>query len=228
MAARPAARPGTGARRRSRTGSSSTAWASTDGADRRQGRARPAGVVGPVGEPYLPTPRSKTLRQTMALRFPPQDHDIGARSGCTTRARRQRRTEPHGRRGTQRRSSTRSTKRIASIELEWPAGRRCRAIPRRSSRSTSFSDRRAACRPPRASANGSRRTGSTPTGRSAPRATCCSADRRAAARRPEPPSRSDGETELDAAAPARRGAGHRRRSPSRGRRAPERPTPARG
>ncbi|HEX9609647.1 MAG TPA: AAA domain-containing protein, partial [Candidatus Limnocylindria bacterium] len=38
----------------------------------------PLELVGPVGEPWRPTPRSK-LRQTWRYRFPSQDHDIGSR-----------------------------------------------------------------------------------------------------------------------------------------------------
>lgn len=38
----------------------------------------PLTPIGPVGEPWKPTPRSK-LRQTWRYRFPPQDYDIGSR-----------------------------------------------------------------------------------------------------------------------------------------------------
>jgi uncharacterized protein len=40
----------------------------------------PLEVVGPVGEPWRPTPRSKP-RQTWRYAFTPQDHDIGGRDG---------------------------------------------------------------------------------------------------------------------------------------------------
>ena len=39
----------------------------------------PLEVVGPVGEPWRPTPRSQ-LRQTWRYQFAPQDYDIGSRS----------------------------------------------------------------------------------------------------------------------------------------------------
>lgn len=39
----------------------------------------PLEVIGPVGEPRRPTPKSK-LRQTWRYRFTPQDHDIGSRA----------------------------------------------------------------------------------------------------------------------------------------------------
>jgi uncharacterized protein len=40
----------------------------------------PLELVGPVGEPFKPTPRAKFFRQRWRYRFAPQDHDIGPRS----------------------------------------------------------------------------------------------------------------------------------------------------
>ena len=40
----------------------------------------PLEVVGPVGEPYLPTPKARYARQLWRYRFAPQDYDIGALS----------------------------------------------------------------------------------------------------------------------------------------------------
>ena len=44
-----------------------------------KGALGPLEVIGPVGEPWKPTPKSK-LRQTWRYRFVPQDYDIGPRS----------------------------------------------------------------------------------------------------------------------------------------------------
>ena len=40
----------------------------------------PLEVVGPVGEPFKPTPRAKFFRQRWRYHFAPQDYDIGSRS----------------------------------------------------------------------------------------------------------------------------------------------------
>ncbi len=45
-----------------------------------KGALGPLEVVGRVREPFLPTPKSKLLRQVWRYRFPPQDYDIGSRS----------------------------------------------------------------------------------------------------------------------------------------------------
>jgi predicted RecB family nuclease len=45
-----------------------------------KGALGPLEVVGCVREPFLPTPKSKLLRQVWRYRFPPQDYDIGSRS----------------------------------------------------------------------------------------------------------------------------------------------------
>jgi len=44
-----------------------------------KGALGPLEVIGPVGEPWRPTPRSR-LRQTWRYQFAPQDYDIGTRS----------------------------------------------------------------------------------------------------------------------------------------------------
>ena len=44
-----------------------------------KGALGPLEVIGPVGDPWKPTPKSK-LRQTWRYRFVPQDYDIGPRS----------------------------------------------------------------------------------------------------------------------------------------------------
>jgi uncharacterized protein len=53
------------------------------------GALGPLEVVGCVREAYLPTPRSKLLRQVWRYRFAPQDYDIGQRSELYDPARRQ-------------------------------------------------------------------------------------------------------------------------------------------
>ena len=40
----------------------------------------PLELIGPVGEPFKPSPRAKYFRQRWSYRFAPQDHDIGPRS----------------------------------------------------------------------------------------------------------------------------------------------------
>ena len=54
-----------------------------------KGALGPLEVVDRVGEPYLPSPRSRTLRQRWRYRFALQDYDIGKRSGLYDPARRQ-------------------------------------------------------------------------------------------------------------------------------------------
>ena len=49
----------------------------------------PLEVIGCIQEPYLPSPRSRLLRQVWRYRFAPQDYDIGARSELYDPARRQ-------------------------------------------------------------------------------------------------------------------------------------------
>jgi len=54
-----------------------------------KGALGPLELVGCIREPYLPTPRSKLLRQVWRYRFAPQDYDIGTRSELYDPARRQ-------------------------------------------------------------------------------------------------------------------------------------------
>jgi uncharacterized protein len=55
-----------------------------------KGALGPLEVVGCLEEPFLPTPRSRLLRQVWRYRFPPQDYEIGPRSELYDPARRQR------------------------------------------------------------------------------------------------------------------------------------------
>jgi AAA domain-containing protein/RNase H-like protein len=54
-----------------------------------KGALGPLEVVGRIREPYLPTPKSKLMRQVWRYRFAPQDYDIGRRSELYDPARRQ-------------------------------------------------------------------------------------------------------------------------------------------
>ena len=149
-------------------------------------------------------------------RFPPQDHDIGSRQELYDPAR-------HQAAARRRDERLEVDAEIRSID-EAGVGRLRPGTERTSRRHPSgprparhlrrpASTRRAP--PPRRS--GWPRTASTRTVRGAPRATCCSGVRRARVRRPGRPRARPARTELDAALPARRCAGRRRRSRSRAR-----------
>ena len=215
----PSSSPGIAARRRSRSGTSSIGMG-MDVAELTADKEAlgPLEVVGPIGEPWKPTPRAKFCRQTLALslRAAGLRHRPAIGSLRPRKLPRQQPGREDGARGRCAPSTWSSTRRVDRRPRPGPAGRRARRTPRRSSRSNIYGDKEQRAALLRARRVGRRRTGSTPPGRGAPRATCSSRVRRRSARPPGEPLRGADESELDAACRSSRRS-TQARSPSRAR-----------
>ena len=223
----PSSSPGTAARRRSRSGTSSIAWAWTSRSSRptRKRSGRWSSLDRSASRSSRRRAR-RFFRQRWRYRFAPQDHDVGTalgplrpsevprRSGCEVEHVESSSGEPGRRRGR------------VSRGVRPAGGRRCRAS--RGARPDEHLRRPGATSgPPATRRMGRRRTESTPQAPTAPPAICSSHDRLRSARPTASPfaaamrrssmrlaGSSSGWTQV--------------RSPSRVPPAPGRPTPERG